>query len=126
MAFLLLSLCAGLAGLARGHGRVTTLLSDLGAKLPFATVEAPGIVPGESEFDPQVMMASLPLSTGFSQPAARSTKPEPGVVIFGPGGNGPDIDASKRKPDAERQARPPVKESSLVVVHDSNEITDRR
>ena len=126
MAFLMLSLCSGLAGLAAGQDRITAIVHGIGAKIPFATVESPGIVPGETQFDPQVMLATLPISTGMSQPAAQSKKPAPGVVIFGPGGNGPDIDMSKIKTNVERIERPPVKESTLVQVRDSDELTGRR
>ncbi len=126
MAFLMLGLCSGLAGLAAGQERITAILHGIGAKIPFATVESPGIVPGEAQFDPQVMLATLPISTGLSQHASQSRKPEPGVVIFGPGGNGPDVDMSKMRPNADRLERPPVKESSLVQVRDTDEISGRR
>lgn len=129
MAFLLVGLCTGLAGLASGYEKLAPMLEGLGAKLPMAIVEAPGVGAGDGEFDPQVLMAGLPL--GQHAPGApTSQKPAPGVVIFGPGGNGPEIDVSKMRSKSqimrERLERPPVKDDSLVLVRDSDEPTHRR
>lgn len=121
MAFLLLSLCAGLAGVASGYERVSGLLEGVGARIPLGGLEVGRDGADGAEFDPQVMMAglTLPGAQGATLPMKGKKKSAPEVVIFGPGGNGPDVDPSRLT--RARDQRPAVKESTLVVVHETEE-----
>lgn len=121
MAFLLVGLCGGLAGVAGSYERLSGLLESVGAKIPFATIESPGAIGGDAAFSPEVMIAGLQLPGGqrgaSSDNAKKKSTPE--LVIFGPGGNGPDVDPSRLT--RARDQRPAVKQSTLVVVHETDE-----
>lgn len=125
MAFLLVGLCAGLAGLANGYERFSPMLKGITEKLPLPIVESPGMMATDQAFDPVVMMAGLPLPQGMGT-TPQSKKPDPGVVIFGPGGNGPEVDLTRMRAKAQDQIeRPAVKEDTVVLVRDSEDINHR-
>lgn len=120
MAFLLVGLCGGLAGVATNYERVSGLLEGVGAKMPLAGLEAIGGVAEGGEINPQVLIAGLQLpgGQGMTEPG-KGKKVMPETVIFGPGGNGPTVDPSQLTRG--RDQRRAMKPTSIVVVHESDE-----